>query len=209
MATDAANHGQAAQAGAPTSGMNTSATAPDPIEINVVVESGSRPTLISAFQPAWQAAANKTARKTKFSITSACWPLVPSARESARSCGIFISTRGLFNIRTAGVCPTISIRTRTADQAEPFMAEGNRIFRIGTGAGFAADRLDAAVDLARRGKLDVMVLECLGERTVAFAHRDRLADPRRGYNHLLDRRMRALLPVCHAARTTIITNMGA
>ena len=89
------------------------------------------------------------------------------------------------------------------------MAEGNRIFRIGTGAGFAADRLDAAVDLAYRGKLDVMVLECLGERTVAFAHRDRLADPRRGYNHLLDRRMHALLPICHASGTTIITNMGA
>jgi hypothetical protein len=89
------------------------------------------------------------------------------------------------------------------------MAERNRIFRIGTGAGFAADRLDAAVDLAQRGKLDVMVLECLGERTVAFAHRDRLADPRRGYNHLLDRRMRALLPVCRAAGTTIVTNMGA
>ncbi len=89
------------------------------------------------------------------------------------------------------------------------MAEENRIFRIGTGAGFAADRLDPAVDLARRGKLDVMVLECLGERTVAFAHRDRLADPRRGYNHLLDRRMRALLPVCRASGTTIITNMGA
>jgi hypothetical protein len=89
------------------------------------------------------------------------------------------------------------------------MAEENRDFRIGTGAGFAADRLDPAVDLARRGKLDVMVLECLGERTVAFAHRDRLADPRRGYNHLLDRRMRALLPTCHAAGTTIITNMGA
>jgi len=89
------------------------------------------------------------------------------------------------------------------------MAAGRRIFRIGTGAGFAADRLDAAIDLARRGELDVLVLECLGERTVAFAHRDRLADPRRGYNHLLDRRMCALLPVCQASGTTIITNMGA
>jgi acyclic terpene utilization AtuA family protein len=89
------------------------------------------------------------------------------------------------------------------------MAVGHRIFRIGTGAGFAADRLDPAVDLARRGKLDVMVLECLGERTVAFAHRDRLADPRRGYNQLLDRRMRALLSACRASGTTIITNMGA
>lgn len=82
-------------------------------------------------------------------------------------------------------------------------------FRIGTGAGFSADRLEPAVDLAKRGALDVLVLECLGERTVAFAHRDRMADPRRGYNTLLERRMRALLPPCRAAGTTIVTNMGA
>ncbi len=83
------------------------------------------------------------------------------------------------------------------------------VFRIGCGAGFAADRLAPAVDLATRGELDVLVLECLGERTVAFAHRDRMANPQRGYNALLERRMRALLPVCHAAGTTIISNMGA
>src|SRR5215470_13329616 len=89
------------------------------------------------------------------------------------------------------------------------MTERTDTFRIGTGAGFAADRLDPAVDLARRGKLDVMVLECLGERTVAFAHRDRMADPRRGYNSLLERRMLGLLPPCRASGTQIITNMGA
>ncbi|HEX3708815.1 MAG TPA: acyclic terpene utilization AtuA family protein [Pseudolabrys sp.] len=89
------------------------------------------------------------------------------------------------------------------------MNKNSDVLRIGTGAGFAADRLDPAVDLAQRGTLDVMVLECLGERTVAFAHRDRMADPRRGYNTHLDRRMRALLPVCRDAGTTIITNMGA
>jgi hypothetical protein len=82
-------------------------------------------------------------------------------------------------------------------------------FRIGTGAGFSADRLDAAVDLAKRGKLDVLVLECLGERTVAFAHRDRMLDARKGYNAHLDRRMRALLPVCGDTKTTIVTNCGA
>src|SRR5258708_6725836 len=54
-----------------------------------------------------------------------------------------------------------------------------------------------------------MVLECLGERTVAFAHRDRMADPARGYNAHLERRMRALLAPCRASGTTIITNMGA
>jgi hypothetical protein len=85
----------------------------------------------------------------------------------------------------------------------------SQTFRIGTGAGFSADRLEPAVDLVKRGNLNVLVLECLGERTVAFAHRDRMADPRKGYNSLLDRRMRALLPACRAADTKIITNMGA
>jgi len=81
--------------------------------------------------------------------------------------------------------------------------------RIGTGAGFSSDRLEPAVDLVERGELDAIVLECLGERTVAFAHRDRMADPRRGYNVHLERRMRALLPACRKAGTVMITNMGA
>jgi hypothetical protein len=89
------------------------------------------------------------------------------------------------------------------------MTKSSQSFRIGTGAGFAADRLDPAVDLAQRGELDVMVLECLGERTVAFGHRDRMTDPARGYNAHLERRLKALLPACRAAGTTIITNMGA
>jgi len=52
MITETINHGQAAAAGTPTSGKRTSATTPEPMEISVVVESGSSPTLISAFQPA-------------------------------------------------------------------------------------------------------------------------------------------------------------
>jgi hypothetical protein len=82
-------------------------------------------------------------------------------------------------------------------------------FRIGTGAGFSSDRLEPAVDLIERGALDAIVLECLGERTVAFAHRDRMADPKRGYNAHLERRMRALLPACRKLGTVMITNMGA
>lgn len=82
-------------------------------------------------------------------------------------------------------------------------------FRIGTGAGFSADRLEPAVDLVERGGLDAIVLECLGERTVAFGHRDRMANPARGYNAHLERRMRALLPACRRADTVMITNMGA
>ena len=81
-------------------------------------------------------------------------------------------------------------------------------FRIGCGAGFSSDRLDPAVDLARRGHLDALVFECIGERTLAFGHRDMRADPSRGYNPLLEKRMRAVLPLTHAAGTRVITNMG-
>ena len=83
-----------------------------------------------------------------------------------------------------------------------------RDFRIGCGAGFSSDRLDPAVDLARRGHLDVLVFECIGERTLAFGHRDMRADPSRGYNPLLERRMQAVLPLAYAAGTRVITNMG-
>src|ERR1039457_6820553 len=71
MTTEATSQGQAGDAGRPTNGRNAIATTPEPIEISVVVESGSSPTLISAFQPAWQSAANRTARKTKFSTSAA------------------------------------------------------------------------------------------------------------------------------------------
>jgi Acyclic terpene utilisation family protein AtuA len=81
-------------------------------------------------------------------------------------------------------------------------------FRIGTGAGFSADRLDPAVELVAKGRLDVIVFECIGERTLAFGHRDRMADPAAGYNPLLERRMRAMLPLCAAHGTRLITNMG-
>ncbi|MGE0849449.1 MAG: acyclic terpene utilization AtuA family protein [Hyphomicrobiaceae bacterium] len=89
------------------------------------------------------------------------------------------------------------------------MAKSRDHFRIGTGAGFSADRLDPALDLAKRGALDVLVMECLGERTVAFAHRDRMANPALGYNSHLERRMKVLLAPCLEAGTRIITNMGA
>ena len=82
------------------------------------------------------------------------------------------------------------------------------LIRIGCGAGFSSDRLDPALDLAERGALDALVFECVGERTLAFGHRDRMQNPNRGYNSLLERRLRAVLKPCVAAGTVIITNMG-
>lgn len=85
---------------------------------------------------------------------------------------------------------------------------GRTTYRIGTGAGFSADRLDPAVDLAERGRLDCLVFECIGERTLAFGHRDRIADPAAGFNPWLARRFRAVLTPCRRNRTRIVTNMG-
>jgi hypothetical protein len=58
--------------------------------------------------------------------------------------------------------------------------------RLGGGAAFAGDRIDLAVDLAARGPLDVLVLECLAERTIALGQGRRLRDAALGYEPRLD-----------------------
>src|SRR5882762_7724114 len=84
-----------------------------------------------------------------------------------------------------------------------------RRIRIGCGAGFADDRVDPAVELAERGRLDYLVFECLAERTVALAQLERLRDPGAGYNEWLVERMEAVLEPCARQGIRIVTNMGA
>lgn len=81
--------------------------------------------------------------------------------------------------------------------------------RIGCGAGFAGDRLEPALVLAERGQLDYLILECLGERTVALAQLRRRHDPNAGYDVLLERRMTGLLPLIKRNGIRVVTNMGA
>jgi len=84
-----------------------------------------------------------------------------------------------------------------------------QVFRIGSGAGYAGDRIDPAQDLAERGHLNALVFECLAERTIALAQLRRSHDAKAGFDPLLPERMRAVLPACLANGTTVITNMGA
>ncbi|MEE6209919.1 acyclic terpene utilization AtuA family protein [Salarchaeum sp. III] len=80
--------------------------------------------------------------------------------------------------------------------------------RLGSGAGYAGDRIEPAVELSRDAGLDYLVFECLGERTVALAEeRRRRGDP--GYNPLLVDRFDAVLENCARNDITIVTNMGA
>ncbi len=81
--------------------------------------------------------------------------------------------------------------------------------RIGAGTGFQGDRLEPAVILAAQGELDFLVLECLAERTIALAQLRKLADPRAGFDPLLDQRIGSLLPIVLRNRVRVVTNMGA
>jgi len=83
------------------------------------------------------------------------------------------------------------------------------MLRIGSGAGFSGDRLEPAVKLAEEGKLDYLILECLAERTIALAQKRKKADASLGYDPLLEKRIRSLLPILLEKNVRLITNMGA
>lgn len=84
-----------------------------------------------------------------------------------------------------------------------------KTIRIGSGAGYSGDRIEPAVELAEKGNIQYLALECLAERTIAIAQQARLKDPDLGYDSLLEARWEKLLPVCLKNKITIITNMGA
>lgn len=84
-----------------------------------------------------------------------------------------------------------------------------RALRIAAGAGYSGDRIEPAVDLAQRGRLDYLVFECLAERTIADAQLRRHVDPSGGYDPFLEARITAVLDACRRNGTRIISNMGA
>jgi hypothetical protein len=84
-----------------------------------------------------------------------------------------------------------------------------RTIRIGSGAGYAGDRIEPALELAEKGDIHYLGFECLAERTIALAQQARLADPDGGYDPLLTARVEMVLPACVRRGIRIITNMGA
>lgn len=81
--------------------------------------------------------------------------------------------------------------------------------RIGSGAGYAGDRIEPAVELMEKGNLDYIIFECLAERTIAIGQQDKMKDPTKGYNQLLEARMRKILKLAKDNHIKVITNMGA
>lgn len=81
--------------------------------------------------------------------------------------------------------------------------------RIGSGAGFAGDRIEPALEIMENGNIDYIVFECLAERTIAINQQQKLLDGDKGYNEFLECRMRKILPLCVEKGVKVITNMGS
>ena len=82
--------------------------------------------------------------------------------------------------------------------------------RIGTGSGgCSVERLEPACDLIYRGNIDYLIFECLSERTMAEAQKQKLEDPALGYNSMLEIRMRKMLKPAFERHIKIVSNMGA
>lgn len=84
-----------------------------------------------------------------------------------------------------------------------------KAIRIGCGSGGCTyERMEPAVELAKTGRIDYLVFECLAERTIADAQRQKLKNPQRGYNPMLQERMEVFLPLMQEKKFKIISNMG-
>ncbi|MCQ4160190.1 DUF1446 domain-containing protein [Roseomonas sp. GC11] len=87
------------------------------------------------------------------------------------------------------------------------------LLRIGCGSGFSGDRLDAPLPvveaLIAAGGPAALMLEVLGERTLALAQRERLHRPEAGYEPALVDLLRPILARCVAHGIPIVTNGGA
>jgi hypothetical protein len=85
----------------------------------------------------------------------------------------------------------------------------SRMVKIGVGSGWAGDRIDAGRFLVESVKLDFLMIEAMSESTVSMARERMLADPKdRGFDPLLEERIRSVLPACHAKGTKIVSNQG-
>ncbi|MGA9925066.1 MAG: acyclic terpene utilization AtuA family protein, partial [Isosphaeraceae bacterium] len=81
--------------------------------------------------------------------------------------------------------------------------------RIGNGAGFWGDNLDAPYLLARDGKLDMLTLEYLAELTLAILSHQRAKDRAAGFVTDFPDTLDRLVPILHQQETLrIVTNAG-
>lgn len=86
------------------------------------------------------------------------------------------------------------------------------MYRIGSGAGFSGDRVDApqsvVAAIAATGESGAVIFETLGERTLALGQIAKRHDAKRGYEPLLEDLLEPILPTCVSAGIVIVGNFG-
>ncbi len=87
------------------------------------------------------------------------------------------------------------------------------VYRIGSGAGFSGDRVDAPQSVVREiaaaGDGGAIIFETLGERTLALGQLARRNNPDAGYEPLLEQFLRPILASCIRSGIVIVGNFGA
>lgn len=94
-----------------------------------------------------------------------------------------------------------------APMVAPSPAPVTAPLRIGGGSAFFNDRLDAALELVEHGRIDVLMVETLAERTLAMLQAAR-GGGQPGYFPRLTERLATLLPACRAHGTRLVSNGG-
>lgn len=83
---------------------------------------------------------------------------------------------------------------------------------IGSGAGFAGDRIDAGIAVVDTLKTKdgprYLIFEVMGERTLAIAQRIKMRNPELGYSPYLEPYLRNVLAACKEHGITIVANLG-
>lgn len=86
------------------------------------------------------------------------------------------------------------------------------MFRIGSGAGFSGDRIDApqsvVAAIADAGQGGAVIFETLGERTLALGQIAKRQDARKGFEPLLEDLLEPVLARCIQAGIVIVGNFG-
>jgi hypothetical protein len=83
---------------------------------------------------------------------------------------------------------------------------------IGSGAGFAGDRIDAGIPVVETLKHKdgprYLIFEVMGERTLAIAQRIKMRNPALGYSPYLEPYLRNVLAPCKKHGIRIVANLG-
>jgi Acyclic terpene utilisation family protein AtuA len=88
------------------------------------------------------------------------------------------------------------------------MARQKEILRLGGGSACPGERLEPAIELIEKGKLDYIIFDSLSESELLAFEKQKMHDHSKGYDAYMEDRLKAILPICAHHQVKIIGNMG-